>query len=249
MDQSTHDATLNYVNNWFWRKEQLLIAAGIEEKTLDHMHHAQCIPNVIYSYDQHQGWWSALSAHKGSAPKSPDSKGEHWYSPASLWWIRRTLLSMRDGNDFDAAAIQNRSDFETEFKRLYPIFPTLYPKLNLIYDPYNQEDVQKAAQQEWKAWISGAYGVCLREFTPDICIRKEALGKTIKDYFTGNAPQLSKEDVLPLSQELSALLLPFSPWERPTSTAGHTLDKCLEAFDLGYDMPSPYRHIAQSITV
>lgn len=247
MDQATHDITLNYVNKWFWPKEHLLTAAGIEEHILDQMHETQCLPKMIYSYNERQGWWSALSAHKGSMPKSPDHDGEHWYSPASLWWIRRTLLTLRKGFDYEAAAKHNRSNFEAEFKRLYPLFPSLYPKLALAFDPNNKDDVQGAAQQEWNAWISGAYGVCLKEFTPDICIRKEGLAKTIKDYFSGSAPGLGKEDILAFSQELSLLLLPFSPWERPISTAGLTLDKCLSSFELGQDMPSPYRDIAKSI--
>ena len=87
------------------------------------------------------------------------------------------MLAMRNGATPEAAAAANYDHFVDRFAHLLSAapgaeeaFPDCWPHGRL--DPRR---AHLAARQEWATWLQGAYGVCLRVFTADSCIRKETL--------------------------------------------------------------------------
>jgi hypothetical protein len=245
-----HQAALSYMQNWFWSRAWLEKAANISSSTLDEMIQAGCVPGVIYRARDDGHWWSALAAYTGKADAlSPKrQKGERdWYSPASLWWARRTLCYTREGHTLSEAAALNVEQFERSFAE--NIGTVRYA--NLAYpDCFGEAGkliegvVHTTARSEWAAWISGAYGVCLRDFSARSCITKEALAAAIKRYFAHDDKNLSRLDIVIMCQELAALITPFAPWERAQGTPGTTIDVALHRFDLGEDFAYSHGRVA-----
>lgn len=231
-----HQHCLDYVSSWFWSKDKLAQAAGITHSQLDELIEAKCIPGIIYSHHQDEGWWSALAAYRGDVSASPKADGQDFYSPAALWWIRRTLLLLRQGRTTADAAKHNEAHFSSRYIELAAQQPS--------HDTLSLHDL---AGSEWQSWIAGAYAVCLRDFSAGICFRKELLAKGLKQAAI-NLEQAKPEqqlEIIDQTQELASLLLPFAPWERPTATAGLTIDPILEKLELGIDIPHPGQKPAQ----
>lgn len=227
---------LDYVSSWFWPKDKLSDAAGITSSHLDELIDAKCIPGIIYSYTQDEGWWSALAAYRGDISASPKAGGQDFYSPGALWWIRRTLLLLRQGETLSDAANHNEAHFSSR-----------YTALAAQQSSLDTASLEEQTGNEWRSWISGAYAVCLRDFSADICFRKEILAKDLKQA-AKNLEQATPEqqlEIIDKTQELASLLLPFAPWERPTATAGLTIDPILEKLELGIDIPHPGQKPAQ----
>jgi hypothetical protein len=44
-------------------------------------------------------------------------------------------------------------------------------------------------------------------------------------------------DLLVLAEALAGMVLPFAPWQRPTSTPGRTIDRLFEEQQLGHERP------------
>ncbi len=120
-------------------------------------------------------------------------------------------------------------------------YPSCFTQDNIV----DKETAIKVANSEWDAWISGAYGVCLRDFTASTCIRKEANGTLIRLHTEmPDKYNLSDIELIDLTQELSSLITPFSPWERPVGTPGRTIDVVLNRLLLGDDYPYPLSRAA-----
>jgi|GEM_PF-1317004 len=231
-----HQHCLDYVNHWFWSKDKLSTAAALTASQLDELIEAECIPGIIYSYHDDEGWWSALAAYRGDVGASPKANGRDFYSPAALWWIRRTMLLLRQGYTPADAAKHNETHFSSRYIELAA-------QQSSLDDP----SLHALAGSEWRSWIAGAYAVCLRDFSADICFRKEVLGKDLKQAAKGlkQATPAQQLEIIDKTQELASLLLPFAPWERPTATAGLTIDPILEKLNLGVDIPYPGQKPAQ----
>ncbi|MGD8326879.1 MAG: DUF6058 family natural product biosynthesis protein [Sphingomonadales bacterium] len=236
-----NQAAFDYVDFWFWRKETLLEASNIEHPLFDALVEAKAIPGIIYSFHEKDGWWSALAAYKEETRPHPRQGGKDYYSPAALWWIRHTCLSLKEEMNVREAATLNASKFKHQYKTLYKNLPSCYPHLAYALPPIPDDELDALAHSEWEAWVTGAYAVCLRDFSADICLRKEALAKTLKAHLAGplGVSEASQDKLLHMTQDLASLLLPFAPWERPTATAGLILDPIIKTFGLGVDIPQP----------
>lgn len=241
-----NQAAFDYVDFWFWDKTVLLNAANIKHPLLKELIEAKAVPGIIYSFHEKGGWWSALAAYKGETQPHPRQGGQDYYSPASLWWLRHSLLSLKKGMSLQETATHNATNFQQQFRILYKKLPLCYPQLSYALPPISEAELNALARTEWKAWISGSYGVCLRDFTADICLRKEALAKTLKAHLSDQSegPGISQGELLHMAQDLASLLLPFAPWERPTATAGVILDPIIRSFGLGIDIPHPAKNQA-----
>lgn len=238
-----HQSAIDYMARWFWPLDTLAEACDTDVTVVQEMIDAKCVPGIIYHYHEDSGWWSALAAYMGTAPAMPPTRGQRWYSPASLWWLRRAMIMMRGGLTAEEAARKNQDMFGSDFASLLEntpdgsmSFPQCFDSAGRIIDA----EARMAAQKEWTAWIIGGYAVCLRDFSAASCIRKEAIGAVLKrvsreDAFKDHDPL----EILPLCQELSTLLTPFAPWERPVGTPGKTIDQALQFYGLGDDYPYP----------
>lgn len=230
-----------YVSRWFLQREAFERQVGGSSAEIEALLTNGAAPGVIYSEPPSGEWWSALAAYSGRAPISPEPGGTHWYAPAAVWWLRKGRLHLDGGASPTEAAARNRDAFAHEFVRAL----TKEPLARLNYPHcFDQEklleaDARSTADEEWAAWISGAYGVCLRVFTAESCVQKEALARRINLHFEAQADdqRLSPETLLDYAERLSGWVLPFSPMERSSGTPGRAIDRTLATLDLGVEEP------------
>lgn len=69
------------------------------------------------------------------------------------------------------------------------------------------------AEREWRSYLSGEYGVCLRTVTPETIVRKSALVGAIEALLSKRRPDDARwgEDLRRAVEELDALERPFAP--------------------------------------
>lgn len=214
---------------------------GASEEETRALIDAGCAPGVIYSHTSDLEWWSALAAYIGKAPALPPSDGENFYSPAAAWGLRRAQLHLRQGATPKDSTQLEAEKFHRDFAQTIVHVEgasLAYPNCFTNGKPQTDQ-ITATAASEWQAWIKGAYGVCLRFFSGDTCIRKEALGARIKSHFEKDPEdrRLSDMEIIDLCQELASLVLPFAPWERPNGTPGIAIDNPLSALNLGREIP------------
>jgi hypothetical protein len=131
-----------------------------------------------------------------------------------------------------------RQNFEKQFIKVLQAVPFAEKTYAGCFAPdgHIQEiEATKTATSEWQAWVSGAYGVCLRDFTAFTCVQKETLAARAKAHFSGTE-RLNPSELLELAQNYNSLALPFAPWERPTSSAHIAIDKALAELRLEPDV-------------
>jgi Family of unknown function (DUF6058) len=76
-----------------------------------------------------------------------------------------------------------------------------------------RDGVTDDADDEWQAYLSGEYGVCLREVTPETIVRKPALTKQIEALLDDPRPETSawRAELRQSVDELDRLERPFAP--------------------------------------
>lgn len=225
--------TQAYVERWFLPFADLVARTGGNDATIAALIDAGAAPGPVYVRDGDR-WWNAL---EGSA--APD--GERWYAPAAAYWLRRALLAMRDGASAAEAARMNHDHFVSGFVTALENEPlALVPFGDAMVDgSINPVAARQRASAEWADWINGGYAVCLRSFTGQTCVEKEALGHYLRRADPDGANDLV---LLDLVERLSALMLPFAPFQRPGGTPGFAVDRLLAVLQLGDD--DPYRGLA-----
>ena len=226
-----------YVARWFWRRDTLAAATGASKDMVSMLIEAGCAPGPTYARTPQGDYWSALDAARGKGAAQPPDGAAGWYSRSSAWDLRRAILSMRDGLKPAEAAAANRTHFAAAFV-------DALGQIDGARDAYpdcwagsaiDREAAVRAAEREWRAWLDGSFGVCLRIFTARTCIPKESLVIRIKRLL----PTAEPGDLLDDAQALSQLILPFAPWERPHCSPGLTIDPLLEQAGLGGEIPYP----------
>jgi hypothetical protein len=231
-----------YMNGWYYQKNAILAAAGIDDETHTHLIDAGYAPGIIYAYHPDHGWWSALAAYIGTDTAYPPSDSEHWYNPACIWWLRRAKLALREKSTTPEQVVDDTkaafcADFLAQLKAI-PNSHIAYPECFKSDKALNHITVKQSAEKEWQAWTSGAYAVCLKDFTAEKCIQKETMGAILKRHFSGTGPaQLNDSDIIAMCQKLDALMMPFAPWERSSCTPGLTIDQALTTLKLGKVQP------------
>ncbi|HXW51203.1 MAG TPA: DUF6058 family natural product biosynthesis protein, partial [Candidatus Acidoferrales bacterium] len=74
------------------------------------------------------------------------------------------------------------------------------------------EDAERSAPEQWEAFQTGIYGVCLRSVTPENIARKEALIRDIERLIERPADSVAwRQDLRSAVDALDALEMPFSP--------------------------------------
>lgn len=219
-----------YVDRWFWTLDALADAVGVVPERVRQLIAAGCAPGPIYALGR-AGWWSALGAD-GAAPD-----GEHWYSPGAAWGLRRAELMTRGGGDPTVAAAALRDRFAAAF--VEALGHQRYARMAFATcfsgEAVDRDAAIAVAHDEWSAWLQGGYGVCLRVFTAETCVAKEALGAWLKRALA--EPGHDRDALLADAEALSGLILPFAPWQRAAGTPGRTIDRLLAEQRLGNDRP------------
>ena len=235
------DIEMKYMERWFLPLRDIAEGAGLDKATAQKLIDHRGAPGPIYAYSEDHGWWSALAAYIGKDETNPPDGSRQWHSPGAIWWLRRAKLFMSNGADATAAAKNNTEHFAASFVREVEqtpdaklAYPTCFPG-----GVFNLKAAQDVAASEWAAWTSGAYGVCLRFFSAESCVRKEALAARIKKEMAGRHAEnaTSDEHIFDMCEQLASLVLPFAPWERSSGTPGIAIDRPLEALSLGRERP------------
>lgn len=235
------DRTLAYLANWFLPAQELFDRAGLSAGAVELLWQARCLPGPIYARQPDGTIWSALAAYLGRTADQPAAGSATWYHAGSVWWLRRCALLLRTGLDAPQIAAQFQAGFCADFKSLLPGIEgaaLAYPAAFEADGRTLSAGVDAIAQSEWQAWLAGAYGVCLKQFSARTCIEKEALAKLIAADAEPTAPA-GQLRLLDRMTRLDSLILPFAPFERTAGTPGRAIDTPLAALKLGHE--NPYR--------
>ena len=230
----------HYVSSWFWDVGTLAKAAGVATAELGEMIAAGCAPGTIYALSREHGWWSALGGHRGGHDGPPPPDAERRFAPAAVWWLRRAVLARRAGASFETAARQNQALFEDGFVTALAQLPEARIAFADCFDANGAiaAAASTCAAQEWADWIKGGYAVCLRIFTGETCVRKEALAALLKRHIADpHSHPMAAAEILSAYERLAQLMLPIAPWQRPHCTPGTTIDRLLADLDLGREFP------------
>lgn len=228
-----------YVERWFIPFSALVRRSGGTPGQVRDLLQAGATAGVVYSEDHDGTWWSALGGFVGKMPPAPPANGVHWYAPASIYWLRRGLLFLREGLTPPQAAAANLETFKLQFSHALasePLARFNYP------DAFTGQDIdpagaQSAAAREWAAWISGAYAVCLSSFTGQSCVIKESVGRFLRTQSDNRDKCVSDLQMLDCVERLSAWLMPFAPSERSSGTPGIAIDRVITEMRLGCEEP------------
>ncbi len=229
-----------YVKRWFVEAPILAKMAGCEVHELHDYNAAGICPRMVYALTPEGWWWSALGELLGRHGTLPEGSA-HYYSPAAAWWLRRAVLLLRHGHSVTNAATSIQDIFYSQFKTALVNEPLASQNYTECFDQGVPavEAILTKAKQEWHNWINGGYAVCLHHFTGQSCVEKE----TLRFVVVQRLEKLSTVDdfgydleTLALVERLSALMLPFAPWERALGTPGKTIDHFLKSARLGRAM-------------
>jgi hypothetical protein len=231
------DTEHDYVTRHFWSLDQLAEACGCDADTVLGLIGAGC---PIYALPPGGAWWSALAARRGQASIAPSKSATIWYAPSAAWGLRTARLLLRDGATPATAAQALRAQFGRCFIDALgglPGAPSAFPTCFTTDGGVGKDAAQIVADEEWSAWLSGAYAVCLRVFTAETCIRKEALAAQLKAALHGHGEPHTDIERVAMAEALAGLILPFAPWERPHCTPGLTIDHLLQGSQIGRERP------------
>lgn len=232
-----------YVTRHFWTPDALAAAVGVAWSRLQALIAAGVAPGAIYARDPAHGWWSALGGWVGDPDASHhyDEDAEIWLSPWTVWPLRRACLIGAGGAPDHLLAKAERDRFGLEFidaLSRVSAAPIAFPHCFTSSGKVHAEHAVRQAGEEWASWLDGGYAVCLRAFTGASCVKKESLGGLLKRHIADPvAWPMTPAESLDACAKLSALILPFAPWERPTGTPGRTIDVIVERFGLGAERP------------
>lgn len=220
-----------YVERYFVPLDELARLGGVSLDALIALIAAHAIPGPIYSLWSNGAFWSPIGGQHGPEPVGAAT---HWYAPAAAWWVRRS-----HGLTPAAAAIAFKERFIADFVTRLASEPQGhlgYPKVyqSGSFDPHAAAE---AARSEWRDWIDGGYGVCLRQADAHHAITKTCRRAAIVAITDeGRATRLTPEQtdlLLTAMEQLDAVMLPFAPHQRPNGTPGLWLDAMLARYGLG----------------
>lgn len=240
-DETFDRAARTYVEAHFATPDAMAAAAGCAPGRIAEMVAAGIAPGAVYARDPDRGWWSALAGWVDGGEGTPDDGAETWLSPWAAWAFRQARLAGRSGETLDQIARRTAEAFQNDFivalAAVGPA-PLAFPD---CFDADGRVDPVSAgarAAVEWRSWLRGGYAVCLRVFTAETCVRKEAFGALLKRHAADpDLWPMAADEATAACATLAGLMLPFAPWERPVGTPGKTIDTLLARHDLGREAP------------
>jgi hypothetical protein len=232
-----NDATLYaaYVQRWFVDAATLADLSGCSQTDLQGLIEHKACPGPVYALCPDGTWWSAIGEYfdrHGSLPH----RAEPFYTPGAAWWIRRAVLLERTGMSHSEISAKLEAIFVGQFIEALMVedfaqqgFPTCFEGATL-----ELAAAKAQASLEWADWINGGFAVCLHHFTGQSCVEKGALAVVMKERLEDDATSDDAFYDIELLERLSALMLPFAPWERADGTPGKTIDRFLANHSLGH---------------
>lgn len=220
-----------YVERYFVSLDELAALGGTDTSALTDLIAARAIPGPIYSLWPNGAFWSMIGGSHGDTPRGEPT---HWYAPAAAWWIRRArnLSPTAAATAFEARFVADfvaRLAAEPQGSLGYP---AVYASGQFVSDA-----AAIAGRSEWRDWINGGYGVCLRHADAHHAIVKTCRRASVLSMTdAGRATALAADAIdhlLTVLEELDAVMLPFAPHQRPHGTPGLWLDATLERYGLG----------------
>lgn len=232
MTDSTDPARLHpYLERYFVPLAELAALGGASPSRVRDLIAARAIPGPICSTWPNGAFWSAVGGSHGDAPRG---EPRHWYAPAAAWSIRRC----RDMAP-DAAALALEARFVADF--VDRLAAESQGRLGCpqvcetgAFDPVA---AAQAARAEWRDWLDGGYGVCLRHADARHAITKTCRRATVSaPTDEGRAARLDParmDALLTALEEPESVMLPFAPHRRPQGTPGLWIDATLVRYGLG----------------
>ncbi|GLQ11761.1 hypothetical protein GCM10007913_36930 [Devosia yakushimensis] len=224
------DLLRNYVLRHFVPLSELAALANISPARVRSLIEARAIPGAIYGIWPNGAYFSPIGGHHGT----PIGEPAHWYSPAAAWWLRRA-------HDLDAHAAADL--FEHRFVADFVSRLAAEPDGALGYPgawvdgSFSPAGAAATARGEWRDWIDGGYGVCLRHWDAYHAITKTCRRASIVRLTDeGRRQDLTSGEIdtlLDAMEQLDAVMLPFAPHQRPHGTPGLWIDAILVNYHLG----------------
>lgn len=220
-----------YVERYFVRRETLAELANVTETRIEALIAARAVPGPIYSLWPNGAFWSPIGGHHGGKPQG---EAVHWYAPAAAWWLRRS-----DGLTPAQAATAFAARFTADFVACLGAEPQGTLGYSAAYRDggFDPQAAAAIAGAEWRDWIDGGYGVCLRHADArhaviKTCRRAAVLAITDEGRRPDLAPE-QREALLSALEDLDSVMLPFAPHQRPYGTPGLWLDAMLARYGMG----------------
>jgi hypothetical protein len=87
------------------------------------------------------------------------------------------------------------------------------------------------AEEEWEAYLTGAYGVCLNRVSPETIVHKEMLVKRTEALLSSPFPQESewRKELRESVDDLDRLERPFAQYDRERFGEPTSRDRCITA--------------------
>jgi hypothetical protein len=235
---SIENTNATYVSRWFVDINELSSLSGCTVNQLEAFIAEGICPGPIYAHTPDGTWWSAIGEYFGRHGALP-SDSKHFYAPAAAWWIRRAVILNRRGLALSDIAVNLSKIFEAQFLDALAQEPLANQGFPDCFDDdiLLPEKAKIRASLEWADWISGGFGVCLHHISGSACVAKGALAAVAKARLETGEIVGDEMRILDMTERLSALMLPFAPWERAEGTPGKTIDRFLALAKLGHAGP------------
>ncbi|HEX2137371.1 MAG TPA: DUF6058 family natural product biosynthesis protein [Microvirga sp.] len=219
-----------YVTSRYLTLDELAREAGMAASTVARLIEAGCLSGP--SYVLHE---AGVRGPVGSFG-SDAGPGTAYFSPILVWWIRRAL-AVQDSAPRDlSAALRGwyRDDLRTALERYES---RAYGFTDLYADggrgPLLEDKLEELVQRMWRWWLDGTYGVCMRAFDGSHVVIKwverARITALTDDGRRSTFTPPERAALVDAMARLDAVITPFAPHERPTSTRGLWIDRVLAA--------------------
>jgi hypothetical protein len=202
---------IDYLNNHFLSRDQLLHASGIDGRQLDELIANERMPQPSYRLRVSVACDSFFGAHAEDVAIDYFAKGY----PA---WIGMLMASQTPAYE----------TFATRYRAALAALPlrSAHPKLNAGVDAHLRE--------EWRHFLAGTYGLCTCSGLPEdiaakelaICVIQELTGSPLPPGPAGIDTLRTATDLLDRASS------PFAPHERARSSRKRYVDEVRLAYGL-----------------
>jgi hypothetical protein len=238
MPNAAYAEGLAYVRRWCVPEADLTQAAGLGPAELATLRARGVAPEPTYCVGQ--TWIASAIGHCGAPDGEPL---ERYFGPSVAPWLRRAaLLDRRGVSDLRGALVDGLARDMAEVLDGLARDARAYGWAQLFTDGTpNHDAVRAEIESYWPGWMRGGWAVCLRRFDGRHLVAKEVERRRIaaltRDWTAATLTPDESLSVLDAMHRLDAVILPFSPFERPAGTPGQFLDRTVAQYGLPWTTP------------